>query len=72
MQNNDIIISLNVNAAEIKLLANELEETNNSEMVLFLEKLLRTVEKTTENIGESITAINVANPFSHVNKGAEN
>ena len=57
MQNNDIIISLNVNAAEIKLLANELEETNNSEMVLFLEKLLRTVEKTTENIGESITAI---------------
>lgn len=66
--NNEITIKLQIDATDVSMLANELEKTDSSELTIFIEKILKVVETTTEKLGENITAINVANPFSHVNK----
>ncbi|MBQ9282282.1 MAG: hypothetical protein IJ207_08810 [Treponema sp.] len=67
-----ITIPLKLSVKDIKMLSSELNDTDNSELSIFIEEILKSADRTARKMGETARNMNSANPYSGFNctKGA--
>lgn len=64
MNEEKIIVPIEISARSIKMLEEVLNETDNSELSIFIEEILKKTDETTEKIGDIANKIKCANPYS--------
>lgn len=67
-----ITIPLELSVKDIKMLSTELNDMDSSELSIFIEEILKSADRTAENMGETARILNSVNPYSGFNceKGA--
>ena len=64
MTDERLSVSIDLSVDDVKMLAQELNDTESSELSLFIEKILKITDETAGKIGETANRIKSVNPFS--------
>lgn len=66
-----ITVPVELTASDVKMLSQELNDTDNSEMSVFIEELLKRTDKVTEDFMNVADEIRRQNPFSQCHMEGE-